>query len=42
ADPAGGTGLVGLADRVAAADGRLRLSSPAGGPTLLHVEIPCR
>ncbi|GAB2937195.1 sensor histidine kinase [Streptomyces mayteni] len=42
ADPAGGSGLVGLADRVAAADGRLRISSPAGGPTLLHVEIPCR
>ncbi|TDC08910.1 sensor histidine kinase [Streptomyces sp. 8K308] len=42
ADPAGGSGLVGLADRVAAADGRLRISSPAGGPTLLHVELPCR
>ncbi|MFC8074116.1 sensor domain-containing protein [Streptomyces sp. NPDC057307] len=42
ADPAAGTGLVGLADRIAAADGRLRISSPAGGPTLLHVEIPCR
>ncbi|MFI2292986.1 sensor histidine kinase [Streptomyces niveus] len=42
ADPAAGTGLIGLADRIAAADGRLRVSSPAGGPTLLHVEIPCR
>ncbi|WP_405499521.1 sensor domain-containing protein [Streptomyces niveus] len=42
ADPAAGTGLIGLADRIAAADGRLRISSPAGGPTLLHVEIPCR
>ncbi|CAL9550164.1 hypothetical protein SUDANB171_04408 [Streptomyces sp. enrichment culture] len=42
ADPARGSGLVGLADRVAAADGRLRLSSPAGGPTLVQVEIPCR
>ncbi len=42
ADPAAGTGLVGLADRVAAADGRLRISSPAGGPTLLRVELPCR
>ncbi len=42
ADPAAGTGLVGLADRVAAADGRLRISSPTGGPTLLHVELPCR
>ncbi|GAB2604913.1 sensor histidine kinase [Streptomyces capparidis] len=42
ADPTTGTGLVGLADRVAAADGRLRISSPEGGPTLLHVELPCR
>ncbi|MFM9369936.1 sensor histidine kinase [Streptomyces sp. Da 82-17] len=42
ADPEAGTGLTGLADRVAAADGRLRLSSPPGGPTLLHVELPCR
>ena len=33
ADPAGGTGLTGLADRVAAVDGRLLLSSPPGGPT---------
>ncbi|MGW2260061.1 sensor histidine kinase [Streptomyces sp. NPDC001780] len=41
AAPAAGTGLTGLADRVAAADGRLRLSSPPGGPTLLHVELPC-
>ncbi|MEO3753694.1 sensor domain-containing protein [Streptomyces sp. B6B3] len=42
ADAAAGTGLVGLADRVAAADGRLRISSPVGGATLLHVELPCR
>jgi signal transduction histidine kinase len=41
ADPAAGTGLAGLADRVAVAGGRMRLSSPAGGPTLLHVELPC-
>jgi len=41
ADPARGSGLVGLADRVAAVDGSVALSSPAGGPTLLHVEIPC-
>jgi signal transduction histidine kinase len=31
----------GVADRVASLDGSLRLSSPAGGPTLLRVEIPC-
>ncbi|MFI0734336.1 sensor histidine kinase [Streptomyces sp. NPDC021225] len=41
ADPAAGTGLTGLADRVAAVDGRMLLSSPAGGPTRLRVEIPC-
>ncbi len=40
ADPARGTGLVGLADRVAAVDGTVALSSPPGGPTVLHVEIP--
>ncbi|WP_306205142.1 sensor histidine kinase [Actinoplanes sp. RD1] len=41
ADPQRGTGLVGLADRVAAVDGSVALSSPPGGPTLVHVEIPC-
>lgn len=41
ADPAGGSGLTGLADRVAAVDGRMLLSSPVGGPTLVRVEIPC-
>ncbi|WP_210588332.1 sensor histidine kinase [Streptomyces sp. GESEQ-35] len=42
ADSAQGTGLTGLADRVSVLDGRLTLSSPPGGPTLLCVEIPCR
>jgi signal transduction histidine kinase len=42
ADPNAGTGLTGLADRVAAIDGRMWLSSPVGGPTQLHVELPCR
>lgn len=41
ADPAGGTGLIGLADRVAVIDGRMLVSSPRGGPTLLRVELPC-
>ncbi|WP_232109614.1 sensor histidine kinase [Streptomyces buecherae] len=41
ADPAGGTGLTGLADRVSVVDGALTLDSPPGGPTLLRVEIPC-
>ncbi|MFC4589857.1 sensor histidine kinase [Sphaerisporangium corydalis] len=41
ADPRRGTGLTGLADRVAVTGGTLALSSPPGGPTLLRVEIPC-
>ena len=35
-----GTGLSGLADRVRAVDGRLDLSSPPGGPTVVVVELP--
>ncbi|MEU7404683.1 sensor domain-containing protein [Streptomyces sp. NPDC044948] len=41
ADAGAGSGLTGLADRVSVLDGRLSLSSPPGGPTLLCVEIPC-
>ncbi|MEO3874105.1 histidine kinase [Nonomuraea sp. B12E4] len=41
ADPAAGSGLAGLADRVAVTDGVMTLSSPPGGPTSLRVEIPC-
>ncbi|MEV5440065.1 sensor domain-containing protein [Streptomyces sp. NPDC052682] len=41
ADAGAGSGLTGLADRVSALNGRLSLSSPPGGPTLLRVEIPC-
>ncbi len=41
ADPDHGTGLTGLADRVAAVQGRLLLASPVGGPTQLRVELPC-
>jgi signal transduction histidine kinase len=40
ADAAGGSGLRGLADRVAALDGTLELDSPAGRGTRLHAEIP--
>lgn len=36
-----GAGLAGLADRVRAAGGALRLSSPAGGGTLIEAELPC-
>ena len=41
ANPDRGTGLTGLADRVAVAGGRMLLSSPPGGPTVLRVEVPC-
>jgi signal transduction histidine kinase len=41
ADPSRGSGLTGLADRIAAAGGRLLLSSPPGGPTLVRMELPC-
>ncbi|WP_245869251.1 sensor histidine kinase [Actinomadura meyerae] len=41
ADPRLGTGLTGLADRIAVIDGRLLVSSPAGGPTVVRVELPC-
>jgi signal transduction histidine kinase len=41
ADPAGGTGLAGLGDRVSTVDGRLDVLSPAGGPTTILVELPC-
>ncbi|HYN17672.1 MAG TPA: sensor histidine kinase, partial [Actinomycetes bacterium] len=41
ADPAKGSGLRGLADRVAAVDGRLDVTSPPGGPTVVRAELPC-
>ncbi len=41
ADPAGGTGLSGLRERVSTLDGEFHLLSPAGGPTVLQVELPC-
>jgi signal transduction histidine kinase len=41
ADPAGGSGLTGLADRVASIDGRLTVASPQGGPTVVRTELPC-
>ena len=40
ADVTRGSGLRGLADRVAALDGTLSLESPVGGGTHLHAEIP--
>ncbi|MFE3647181.1 sensor histidine kinase [Streptomyces sp. NPDC059152] len=41
ADPSGGTGLTGLAHRVASVDGTLAIDSPPGGPTVITVELPC-
>jgi PAS domain S-box-containing protein len=41
ADPLGGTGLRGLADRVAAHDGGFEVISAPGEGTLLRVELPC-
>ncbi|MCW3816466.1 sensor domain-containing protein [Micromonospora sp. DR5-3] len=40
ADPHG-AGIDGLRRRVEALDGALTLSSPPGGPTVLHAELPC-
>jgi signal transduction histidine kinase len=39
ADPARGSGLAGLADRVAAVGGTVALSSPPGGPTVVQVSF---
>jgi len=36
----GGSGLSGLADRIATVDGQLVIDSPAGGPTLVTIDIP--
>ena len=41
-DNARGSGLRGLADRVEALEGRLRVASPAGGGTTLVAEMPCQ
>ncbi|HEX5900892.1 MAG TPA: ATP-binding protein [Solirubrobacteraceae bacterium] len=38
---ASGTGLMGLRHRVAALDGTLTVSSPAGGGTTVRAELPC-
>ena len=42
ADPTRGSGLSGLAQRVAVVDGRLDIASPPGGPTRITVELPLR
>ncbi|QCX76976.1 Sensor histidine kinase DesK [Streptomyces sp. YIM 121038] len=37
----GGSGLLGMRRRVAALDGIMEVNSPAGGPTVIEVELPC-
>jgi len=41
ADPAGGSGLRGVARRLGTFDGELTVDSPVGGPTIVTMEIPC-
>jgi signal transduction histidine kinase len=41
ADESRGTGLDGIRRRVAALDGTLSISSPAGGSTTITMELPC-
>jgi signal transduction histidine kinase len=41
ADATRGTGLRGLADRLAVMDGDLDLTSPPGGPTIVRISLPC-
>jgi signal transduction histidine kinase len=41
AEPSIGTGMRGVARRLAAFDGTMRVSSPTGGPTLVTLEVPC-
>jgi signal transduction histidine kinase len=42
ADPANGTGLVGVERRMSTFDGILAVSSPPGGPTIIVIEVPWR
>jgi signal transduction histidine kinase len=41
ADPDNGTGLRGLADRLAVIEGRLEVESPPGAGTTIRARIPC-
>jgi signal transduction histidine kinase len=42
ADPAHGSGLSGLAQRVRTVDGRVDIASPPGGPTRITIRLPLR
>ncbi|MCW2764410.1 MAG: Signal transduction histidine kinase [Nocardioides sp.] len=41
ADPQQGTGMRGVMRRLAAFDGTMSVSSPAAGPTIVTLEVPC-
>lgn len=41
ASPSGGSGLVGVIDRLETLGGSVRISSPSGGPTRILLEVPC-
>jgi len=41
ADASRGSGLAGVEKRLAAFDGIMAISSPAGGPTIVALEVPC-
>ncbi|GAB3458438.1 sensor domain-containing protein [Streptomonospora sediminis] len=40
-DPQAGTGITGIRRRLTAFDGTMALLSPAGGPTIITMELPC-
>jgi signal transduction histidine kinase len=42
ADPARGSGLIGLRDRAEALGGSIKVTSPSGEGTLILVELPLR
>lgn len=39
---ASGSGIAGVARRLAAFDGTMEVESHAGGPTVVTMEVPCR
>jgi signal transduction histidine kinase len=41
AEPGAGSGLRGIERRLGAFDGRLTVTSPQGGPTIVTMELPC-
>jgi signal transduction histidine kinase len=41
ADAGAGSGLRGIERRLSAFDGRLDVTSPPGGPTVVTMELPC-